>query len=234
MSKNYRKSNNLFLERSLRSAIDFFKEAIFSDDIARTKGLFQSMGPGVKLVLLFAVLVTVCFVRTIPMLIVLYLVSVVCAILSGINVLFFLRRVWFFIPIFTLLIAIPAIFTQGIFSAAIFVLRVATCVSFIVLVTITTKHSALLRSLGSIGIPVIFVSVLDMTYRYVFLFIKIFEEMHLSLKSRLIGRIDASRARGWVSSRIAFLFKKSIRMSEDVYMAMMARGYGLREKENGK
>jgi cobalt/nickel transport system permease protein len=225
---------NLFIDRSLGHALDFFKEAVFSDDIARTKGLLQSIDARIKIVLLFAVLVAACLIKTIPMLIVFYLASVFLAVLSGISIIFFLKRVWFFIPIFTLFIAIPAVFTQGIFSAVIFLLRVTTCVSFVVLVTVTTRHSGLLRSLGSLGVPAIFVSVLDMTYRYVFLFIKIFEDMHLSLKSRLIGRFDGRRARHWIAARMTFLFRRSVRMSEDVYAAMIARGYGLEVKKNGK
>ena len=31
---------NIFVERSLKGAFDFFKEAIFSDEIAAKKGLF--------------------------------------------------------------------------------------------------------------------------------------------------------------------------------------------------
>ena len=152
------------------------------------------------------------------------------AILSGINILYFIKRVWFFIPIFTLFIAIPAIFTHDLSTALIFVLRVADCVSFVVLITVTTKHSQLLKSLRSYGVPSIFVKVLDMMHRYIYLFIRIFEEMHLSLKSRLVKNFDARSARRWISSRMAFVFKRSIKMSEDVYMAMIARGY----ENNGK
>ena len=76
-----------------------------------------------------------------------------------------------------------------------------------------------------------FVEVLDMTQRYLFLFMKVFEEMHLSLKSRLVKDLDYKRSHYWIASRIAFLFRRSIKMSEDVYMAMLARGYAMEKKK---
>jgi len=224
----------LFLERSLKSALDFFKEAVFSEDIARRKGLLQALDPRVKIISLLVSLFAICLIRNMPILISLYVFSVVLAFASGIETLFFIKRVWFFIPIFTLFIAIPAIFMYGILQAVIFVIRVTTCVSFAVLMTITTRHNVLLKALRSLGIPNIFIQTLDMTYRYIFLFVKVFEEMHIGLKSRLIRAFNGKRAREWISSRIGFLFRRSIKMSEDVYMAMVARGYTGEIKKYGK
>ena len=223
-----------FIERSVNSAIGFFKEAVFSEEIARSKGLLQSIPPVAKLILLAIFLATTLLAYTIRPLLLLYTVSLVFAALSGINLIYFIKRAWFFIPIFTLFIAIPVIFTHNLLTAACFVLRVADCVSFVVLVTITTRHNQILRSLRSFGVPPVFVKVLDMMYRYIFLFILIFEEMHLSLKSRLLKEFSAKDARRWISSRMAFMFKRSVRMSEDVYMAMVARGYGAGTDDNGK
>lgn len=216
---------NLFIERSLKNALDFFKEAVLSEDIARSKGLLQSLDPRLKIVLLAACLIVTCFARNIYVLMGLYAFSVALAVLSGIGVWPFIKRVWLFIPIFALLIAIPAIFTQGLLQAAVFVLRVAACVSFTVLVTVTTRLNRLLWSLGSLGVPALFIQVLDMTYRYIFLFIKVFEEMHLGLKARLLYRMNLKTSQHWIASRIATLFKRSVRMSEEVYLAMLARGY---------
>ena len=221
---------NKFIEQSIKNATEFFKDAVFSDEIARSKGLLQSIGPTVKIGMLFAILLVTVFSHNVGSLVALYVASIILAILSGINILYFIKRVWFFIPIFTLFIAIPAIFTHNILTAMIFVLRVADCVSFVVLITVTTRHNQLLKSLRSFGVPSIFVKVLDMMHRYIYLFIRIFEEMHLSLSSRLVKAFDAPSARRWISSRMAYLFKRSLKMSEDVYMAMIARGY----ENNGK
>lgn len=226
--------DNLFIEHSVAGALGFFKEAVFSDDIARSRGLLQSIAPKAKLAILAFFVLGSCLTANIWILAFLYLLSVALAIVSGINYAYFLKRVWFFIPIFTAVIAIPALFMEGLSTALLFVLRVATCVSFVVLVTITTPHNKLIKALGSIGIPTIFVTVLDMTYRYIFLLIKVFEEMHLALKSRLTAKISSRLGRKWVASRMAFLFKRSLKMSEEVHMAMLARCYDIKEGDDGK
>lgn len=225
-----KQSVNLFLERSLKNALDFFKEAVFSEEIARANGFLQTINVRLKLPLLIVFLAFSVFANTASFLAGLYAVSVILAVASGVKLVYFLKRVWFFIPIFTLFIAIPAVFMQGAYTALVFVLRVATCVSFVVVFTVTTRHSLFLKSARSLGIPALFLQVLDMTYRYIFLFIKIFEEMHMSLKSRLAGTMSAGGSRHWIASRIAFLFKRSMKMSEEVYMAMLARGYDIEEK----
>lgn len=225
---------NIFLERSLKSAFDFFKEAIFSEDIAKSGGLLQLLDPRLKIVALIVMLVLICLVNDPLLLAAIYLASILLAAASRIDMLFFIKRVWLFIPIFTIFIAIPAIFMQSLFTAVLFVIRVTTCVSFVVLVTITTRHNQLLRALRSFGIPDVFIQVFDMTYRYIFLFMKVFEEMHLSLKSRLIKKLDQKMARNWAASRMGHMFKRSLKMSEEVYLAMIARGYTGKIKRYGK
>lgn len=216
---------SLFVEHSLGSAMDFLKEAVFSEEISKKKGLLQAMDPRVKIALFAVTIIATCLLRSVAALTIMYLLSVFLAALSGAGIIRFLRRVWMFIPIFTAFAALPAIFTQDLTTAAIFVLRVATCVSLVVLVTVTTRHSQILKSLRAIGVPAIFVQVLDMTYRYIFLFIMVFEGMHQALKARLICKMRGKDGRGWVAGRIGSLFRKSVRMSEEVYMAMVARGY---------
>lgn len=223
-----------FLERSVKGSVSFFKEAVFSEEIARSGGLLQFLDPRLKISIFMTAIVITCFVRNIWHLAILYIISVILSLLSRINIIFFLKRVWFFIPIFTLFIAIPVIFMHGILQAAIFVMRVTTCVSFAVLMTITTRHSTLLKALRSLGIPNIFIQTLDMTYRYIFLFVKVFEEMHIGLNSRLIKAFNKKMTHEWISSRIGFLFRRSVKMSEDVYMAMIARGYTGEIKKYGK
>jgi len=214
-----------FLESSIKSALNFFKEAVSSEEIAMSKGLLQLFDSRLKVLLFLSLIVLTCFVRDILQLVMLYVISIILAVLSRIKVLFFIKRVWLFIPLFTLFIAIPAVFIHGLLAALIFIMRVTTCVSFAVLLTITTRHRELLKSFVSFGAPNMFIQTFDMTYRYIFFFVKVFEEMHMGLKSRLMKNFDIKNSRKWIGSRIGYLFKRSVKMSEDVYMSMIARGY---------
>jgi cobalt/nickel transport system permease protein len=224
----------MFIERSIEGALSFFKDAIFSDEIARSEGMLQSLDVRLKVVVFLGVILAVCFTRSIWVIAGFYVACLILAGLSGVNIFYFLKRTWVFIPIFTLFMAIPAIFMQSLYSAVIFVLRVITCVSFAALLSVTTRHRDLLKGLAFFKVPGIFIQVLDMTYRYIFLFISVFEDMHLSLKSRLIKNMDSRNARYWIASRISYLFKRSMKMSEDVYLAMLARGYTGEFKNHAK
>jgi cobalt/nickel transport system permease protein len=227
-------SPDIFLERSLKGALDFFKEAIFSDEIARLPGLLQAIDERVKIIALIMGLLAISFARSLGLLAALYAATIILAAASRVHIGYFLKRVWVFIPIFTLVIAIPAVFIQGWHASTVFVMRVATSVSWVVLMTVTTRHAKLLKALASIGIPAIFIQVLDMTYRYIFFFIRVFEDMHTSLKARLVRRMAIRDSHSWIGSRISYLFKRSMKMSEEVYMAMLARGYTGDFKGHGK
>ena len=100
-----------------------------------------------------------------------------------------------------------------------------TSVSFVVLLSITTRHFELLKVLRIFKIPQVFVMTLGMCYRYIFLFIGIIENTYLAIKSRVGTRIHPKRGQRIVASNIASLWQRSYRLNEDVYQAMLSRGY---------
>jgi cobalt/nickel transport system permease protein len=94
-------------------------------------------------------------------------------------------------------------------------------------VTLTTRWTELLKAIAVFRIPRIFIMVLGMTYRYIFLLIRIAEDMFLAKKSKMIVRegTTTGEEQRWVASRIGWLLKKSFNLSDDVYSAMRSRGY---------
>jgi cobalt/nickel transport system permease protein len=64
-----------------------------------------------------------------------------------------------------------------------------------------------------------------MTYRYIFLLIRIVQNMFLAKKSRMIKMGTTGEEQAWVASRIGLLLKKSFKLSDDVYSAMRSRGF---------
>jgi len=183
------KSGN-FIERSILSALSFLKDSIFAEEYASKNGFLQSLDPRIKAVTFLLFIIMALFTKNILILLCLYLLSLLLSLFSKINLGFFLKRTWFFIPLFSAFIAIPALFSvftpgealvnfrmaglkltvthQGLFGAILFVSRVITSVSFVVLLSITTKHFELLRVLRIFKIPQVFVMILGMCYRYVF------------------------------------------------------------------
>lgn len=114
---------------------------------------------------------------------------------------------------------------QGAAAALRLVLRVGASVSLAVLLTLTTRWGALLKALGVLRIPVIFLTVLEMTYRYIFLLLQTSSEMFTARRSRMVGRTHGREGRGMVASAIGQLWSKTHDTSEEVHDAMRSRGY---------
>jgi cobalt/nickel transport system permease protein len=118
-----------------------------------------------------------------------------------------------------------AVTREGLGGGVIFVSRVAASVSFAVLFTLTTKWGEVFTGLRSLGVPRVFVFTLGMAYRYLFVFLRLIQDMYRSRKSRTIRPLSSADERSWTASRIGVIFKKSIDMSDDIYKAMLSRGF---------
>lgn len=118
-----------------------------------------------------------------------------------------------------------AITRQGLWGGIIFVSRVAASVSFAVLFTLTTRWQDIFSGLRALLVPRVFVVTLSMTHRYLFALLRLIQDMYRARKSRTIRHLSASADRNWTASRIGITLKKSLDMSEDVYKAMLSRGF---------
>jgi len=239
--------NNNFIQRSLIGVLAFLKDLIFAEELAGRKGFLQSLDPRVKLVTFLLFILQILFIRSIPVLLFLYALCLLLVIASKINLGFFLKRTWIFIPLFALFIAVPALFSYfspgealarwnilgltfiitrpGLTAALIFIMRVITSVSFVVLLSITTKHFELLRVLRIFKIPQIFVMTIGISYRYIYLFVEIIEQTYLAIKSRVGVSLHYKSGQRIMAWSIASLWQRSARLNEEVYRAMLSRGY---------
>lgn len=236
-----------FIERSIAGTISFLKESIFADEYALKNGFLQSLDPRIKMATFLLFIVQVLFADTITIIFCLYALCILLAAVSGIGLRFFLKRTWVFIPIFSFFIAIPALFSffspgeaiasfnifalkavitrQGLHGAVLFIARVTTSLSFAVLLSVTTRNFELLKALRSFRIPQIFVMTLGMCYRYIYLFVEIIESTYLAIKSRVGRKVHYKKGQGRVAWNIASLWGRSYQLNEEVYRAMLSRGY---------
>jgi cobalt/nickel transport system permease protein len=114
---------------------------------------------------------------------------------------------------------------QGVTAAATFTLRVATAVSAVVLLFLTTPQQLLFKSLRSLRVPKVYVLTMAMAYRYIFLFMEMIRDLHIAKMSRTIKSMSLRDEQRWVGGRIGYMLIKSLDMSEKVHMAMVSRGY---------
>jgi cobalt/nickel transport system permease protein len=171
-----------FVGKTIDGIFGFIQEAFISETYAKRNGLLQSLDPRAKLISILAVIFATSTIGDLNVLIFVYGLTLLFAHLSKINVGFFIKRVWLFIPIFAGIIALPMIFNvflpgqcifqvaylgpgahlgpfslpaniciteQGVNLAIIFTMRVATCVSAVVLLFITTPQQVLFKSVRS-------------------------------------------------------------------------------------
>jgi cobalt/nickel transport system permease protein len=242
-----RKGNHV--AKTLNSASELVRRSIFSDDTAAVSGLLQTIDARVKVVTLLGLVVVAAFVQTIPLLLAMYLAAVVLALVSGLSLRFFVTRVWLFVPIFTGIVVLPAtlnlitpghivvplgvwfghaigLTAEGLESAGLIVSRVAVSISFVVLLTLTTPWQRLLAALRSLFVPSTVILVLSMAYRYLFHLLTSVGDMYTARRARTVGTdTDVQSGRRFVAASAGALFGKAHALSEEVYMAMVSRGY---------
>ena len=232
-----------FIERTIGGTLAFFRQAIYADETASLPGLLQVLDPRVKAASLLGFLLLALFTRSLTVLGALYLLCLLLAVLSKLPLGSFLFRTWVFIPLFSLFIALPALFSlvspgkavismgglsiteQGVKAVAFFLGRVITSVSLTVLLSMTTRHVELLKALRAFGVPQVFVMVLGISTRYIYLFVGIVEDTYRAIKSRVGSAMHYRKGQRIVTWNMAYLWKRSYQLNEQVYNAMLSRGF---------
>ena len=113
----------------------------------------------------------------------------------------------------------------GLQGMGLLALRIANSVTLSLLVLHTTSFPDLIKALRIFRVPESFIAVITLSYKYVFAFTRTLEEMHLAKKSRLLGTLDASQSRHWAAGRISFIFNRTQSRCEEIFKAMISRGY---------
>jgi cobalt/nickel transport system permease protein len=238
-----------FVAKTLRGTTDLLRRAVFSEDAASSPGVLQRVDARVKVMTLLGLVVVAAFLHTIPALVVLYLAAVALALASRLSLGFFIARVWLFVPVFTGIVVLPAtlnlvtpgrvvvslgtwfgtavgLTAEGLESAGLVVTRVAVSISLVVLLTLTTPWQRLLAALRSLRVPTVVILVLSTAYRYLFHLLMSVEDMYTARRARTVGAdTDLRSSRRFVAASAGALFGKAHALSEDVYLAMIARGF---------
>jgi cobalt/nickel transport system permease protein len=234
-------SSRSFLETNIANFTAVLQDSLFAEEAAAKSGWLQSMDPRVKAGGFLFLLLAAAFCRSITILILIYSLSILLAIGSHVLSFSFFRRVWIFMPLYSLLIALPALFLtpgksvlligamkiseQGLRTAAFLVLRVAISVSFLLLLVVTTSWPRLLKALQQLGVPGILLFLIAMTYRYIYVLLHTANSLFLARKSRKVGQERWKSTTQWLGTTLGVLLGKSFQLSGDIYLAMQARGF---------
>ncbi|MDR3566252.1 MAG: cobalt ECF transporter T component CbiQ [Negativicutes bacterium] len=118
-----------------------------------------------------------------------------------------------------------AVTRQGLVAAAQVLLRSAASLGLVVLVVKTTRWPVLTKAMGRLGLPSLFVMVLDLAYRYLFLFLLLLSDYLWGRRSRLVGVERASAKLVWIGGALAGFLRMAGEYSREITASMQARGY---------
>ncbi len=246
-----------FIKKTINEIKKVMVDDRTSEYFSRQPGLLQAVDPRVKLLAVLALIITAGITRSLYILLILELTGAVMMMISRLPFTKLQLRIWGFIPMLTLLAAVPGMFNifndgtpllvfyenrdvffmgfqlpqtlfislQG-FKAALFLfLRVGISLSLGLTLILTTPLDRLLKSLRVIGVPTIFIMIIEMTYRYIILLLGLSLDLFEARKVRTVGELSSSARRLLFGSSLAVLFSRSTMLAEEVYQAMTARGY---------
>jgi cobalt/nickel transport system permease protein len=218
-------------------------ELLENEDLARAPGLLQSLDPRVRLATVLAMAVTVSFLHGLPTIAAAILATTLLAAASRVSVVSFISRVWATAGFFAILLAAPAatgwispghellghgafsLTAPGVVVASRLILRVVAGSGIGMLVVWTMRWSDLLGALTALRVPDVIVATLAMTQQQIVSLMRTVENIHLARESRMLAAGSTAENRQWVVGRMAFVAAKSLKTADDVYDAMLARGF---------
>jgi cobalt/nickel transport system permease protein len=214
-----------------------------AERLARADGLLQSLDPRVKVIGLLALVVGSALAANLLVLLLLMAIGAGLAYLSRVRILGLARRLWLRLFYFTGPLALPALFltpgdaiyrlpwldwpvtAQGLRGAVFLVLRAEAATTFSLLLILCTPWANILKALRVLHLPAVLVVLLAMTQRYIFLLLEVAREMCEARQSRSIGKLTAKDHRRWAVKSIGVLLEETFRLSNEIHLAMMARGF---------
>jgi cobalt/nickel transport system permease protein len=236
---NYR----TYLEKNLLRFTQVLQESVFAEEAAGRPGWLQQVDPRVKIAGLLLLILSSSFTHSIISIVVLLVFAFLLAAGSMLLSFSFFRRLLLFIPLYTTLIALPALFLtpgeplivlpgttltvtqQGLRAATLLIVRVVSSVSFALLLILTTRWPVLLKALRWMGFPHLLVFMMAMTYRYIYVLLQSAHALFLARQSRKVGPEAWRTAREWIGAISGVLLGKSYSLSSEIYLAMVSRGF---------
>ncbi|NYT05147.1 MAG: cobalt ECF transporter T component CbiQ [Methanomicrobiales archaeon] len=129
--------------------------------------------------------------------------------------------------------ALPAgivVYAESVEFASILFIKFVLCVSFILLLSLTTRMQDLLEGAGRLGLPPEFTLCIGMMIRYLFVFADMYIRIKNALETRCFDPFNRAlpyryrfRQMGYT---VGMMFLRSYEQGERTYIAMLCRGYG--------
>ena len=232
-----------FLEKTLHRLAGAMEAAARADNSGAAHGFLQKLDPRGKLAGLLGLIFVAAAASRLPAILAIFVCALLLAAASGTSVFRQVARLWGGIFLFTGAIVLPAVLLTpgavlfqlpwvgwtvsgpGLRSAAGLLARAETTATLAALLVLTTPWAHLLKALRTLRCPPLFIVMLSMTYRYIFLLLGVAQAFFEARRARRVGELGGSQRRQMAVSSAAVLLSKSVQLGGEVYEAMQARGY---------
>lgn len=225
--------------------LTFFRDTLLTERTTNMDSAVHRRDTRIKLVSLLLIIICAVILENIIFFGVLFIILISLVLLSRIPLKLYIVRASF-IPLFTVLIALPLPFIvpgniltiiptfgfnyltvsfEGLYRTIVFVSRVWISVGAAVLLVSTSKFSDIAMALRKMGAPEILTTLLLITYRYIFLFADEALSMVQARNMRNFGKEGFIKRIKVVGQMIGTLFLRAFERGEQVYYAMLSRGY---------
>ena len=232
-----------FLEKTIANLAEILNHAETAAQGSGKAGLVQQLDPRVKVCGALVLIVTAVSTSDLWITGIVFVFCFLLIKLSNLSLRLHFKRTWLGVLFFTGLIALPSIVTtpglvvfqvpllhwmvskQGLTTAFRLLTRAETAATITMLLILTTQWTHLLKSLRYFHLPLLVVTILSMTQRYLFLLLQLTQNLLDARSSRKVGPWSASQQRELSASVISVLMNRSLFLSEEVYLAMQSRGF---------
>jgi cobalt/nickel transport system permease protein len=123
-----------------------------------------------------------------------------------------------------------SIYAESVEFAFILFVKFIVCISFIILLSSTTKMQDLLDGARRLGLPAEFALALGMMIRYLFVFGYMFRKINQTLETKCFDPFDAKLPYRYRLRQLGYtigtMFIRSYEQGERVFISMLCRGYG--------
>ena len=243
LPRRWRRSSAGFIDKTLGGLEGAFARSLYGEEVSARRGPLQALDPRVKLVGALALIVATTSSRSLRVVLAIGALATAAALASRVDWGTLWRRVWLGALLFTGAFALPALVLtpgdalwrlpvagwvvteQGLRAAAFLLARVIGSATLATTLVLTTPWNDVLKALRTLRVPVVFVVILGMTYRYIFLTLQTARDMFESRRSRTVGTLDSATGRRIAAASIGVLLGKSFALSNEVWLAMQSRGF---------
>jgi cobalt ECF transporter T component CbiQ len=114
---------------------------------------------------------------------------------------------------------------EGCWVVLKFFLRITNSIALTLLIMYTTSFAEIIKSLKLFWVPDLFLLIITLSYKFIFILSHTTEETYFALKARWWRNSKETSAKQFIAERITYIFRKSWMKYEEIYRAMVARGF---------